>query len=184
MMVLRCGKPVEGAQEGGQPIHLVLETAEVFACFGRGVLFIEQGLHHGLHAGQRVADLVRQAHGQFAHGGHLLALEHLPVQFASLFLGELQRRRARRHLALQILAALLQGLVGSLQALGHGIEAAPQVGDFVMALDLHAVAEIAPRDLGGLLAQQFDGPQHAARQHEADDGDGRQAHDQHAVKDI
>ncbi|OHC76832.1 MAG: hypothetical protein A3G18_03495 [Rhodospirillales bacterium RIFCSPLOWO2_12_FULL_58_28] len=47
---------------------------------------IKQRLHHCFHPGQRVADLVRQPHCQFAHGRHLFGLEYLAVEFAPLVL--------------------------------------------------------------------------------------------------
>ena len=77
---------MEAAQEARQAVDFGLQALQGVEHRERQVLLVLQRLHHCLHAGERVADLVCHAHRQFAHGGHLLDLEQLAVELAALVL--------------------------------------------------------------------------------------------------
>lgn len=77
--ILGRREAMEGAQEAGQAVDLVLQARQIFPHGWRGRLVLAQHLDHGLHARQGVANFMGQAHGQLPQGVHLLPLEHLTI---------------------------------------------------------------------------------------------------------
>ena len=77
---------MKGAQKARETIYFGFEPLKRLDDARREVVFVLQGLRHGLHTRQRVADFMRQSHGQFTQGRELFHLKHLPVQFPALIL--------------------------------------------------------------------------------------------------